>query len=63
MGFDVTDYNATTGQKTSEFEVNLDRIPDPKVNVVRKIRNNQTDEVKWMLPSGAVAPMKPKGIH
>ena len=63
MGFDVTDYNATTGNKTGEFEVNVDKMPEPKVNTVRKVRNNHTDEVKWILPNGAIVPLKPRCIH
>ena len=43
--------------------LNCETIPEPKENTVRKVRNNRTDEVKWLLPSGGLSPIKPKGMH
>lgn len=63
MGIEVTDYNAITGMKTGDIELDCPALPPAKHGIIRKAVDRQSMVVKWIMPDGKVLNVKPSIIR
>lgn len=58
MNSEVTDYNASTGNRTGEYGGHVDQMPEPTVDTGRRVLDIQTWVVRWLQSNGAIRPWR-----